>query len=259
MSSRLSETHRALEQVVEYRRSSNDFINRVGENEPNSITEYLDDEESSALRPHNSIMAKDLRGTMPILTRSISTKIQELQTEKAYQAHAFQTPRKFSRHQPLRCPDGCPCRCHQKSVIRSPRNLSSFLGDVFLACSSLPWCFSSLVQCNEQSCKRSQTVKADMRYFFPAWFMSNTVKITMKFTLSAIPLNVSIETRNTIPYDSPIFIAVQEGQVDEIRSLLYSGKASLNDIDPYGLGLLYVSSINRGQMVIMFKLTVSWI
>jgi hypothetical protein len=75
--------------------------------------------------------------------------------------------------------------------------------------------------------------------------MSTTVKFNMSFILSIISLHVSVKTPNTIPYDSPILIAVQEGQVKGIRSLLCSGRASLNDIDPYGFGLLDVSSIHQ--------------
>lgn len=49
---------------------------------------------------------------------------------------------------------------------------------------------------------------------------------------------VSVE----LPYESAIFSLVQCGDVDGTRALLTSGKTSLNAIDPYGLGLLYVSS-----------------
>jgi hypothetical protein len=39
---------------------------------------------------------------------------------------------------------------------------------------------------------------------------------------------------------SPILVCVQEGDIVGAKELLYSGKSSLNDVDPYGLGLLYV-------------------
>lgn len=43
------------------------------------------------------------------------------------------------------------------------------------------------------------------------------------------------------PYDSKIFAVIQDGDVPAAISLLGSGKASIHDVDPYGLGLLYVS------------------
>lgn len=42
------------------------------------------------------------------------------------------------------------------------------------------------------------------------------------------------------PYDAPIFICVQSGDVNGTRELLSSGSASIDSIDPFGLGLLYV-------------------
>ncbi|KZN90140.1 DNA-binding protein RFXANK [Penicillium chrysogenum] len=44
------------------------------------------------------------------------------------------------------------------------------------------------------------------------------------------------------PYDSEIFAVIQDGDVPAAISLLGSGKASIHDVDPYGLGLLYYAS-----------------
>lgn len=45
-----------------------------------------------------------------------------------------------------------------------------------------------------------------------------------------------------LPYESSIFSLVQSGDIDGTRALLTSGKAPIDAIDPYGLGLLYVST-----------------
>jgi hypothetical protein len=47
-----------------------------------------------------------------------------------------------------------------------------------------------------------------------------------------------------LPYDSPIFVCVQNGDIDYMRTLLTSGVTSIDAVDPYGLGLLYVSSLD---------------
>lgn len=44
------------------------------------------------------------------------------------------------------------------------------------------------------------------------------------------------------PYDSPIFICVQSGNIAGMRELWRLGLASIDAVDPYGLGLLYVRS-----------------
>lgn len=148
-----------------------------------------------------------------------------------------------TRTAPLRCLDECSCRCHYRSIIRSPRYLSDYLGDFFLGCSNLPWHFSGYLQCNEQTCRRSRSAAAELRYFLPPWFDCTIASFSVSFSLRALPLNVCLQTRHTIPYDSPILICAQEGDIKGMRKLLRSGVASLNDVDPYGLGLLYVSKL----------------
>lgn len=145
-----------------------------------------------------------------------------------------------SKATPLTCLAECPCRCHYRSVIRSPRHLSNYLGDLFLGCSNLPWCFAGFARCNEQTCRRSRSSAAELKYFLPPWYSYAVANFGIRFTFRMFPLSVCLQTRQTIPYDSPILVSVQEGDIEGMRRILRSGTASLNDVDPYGLGLLYV-------------------
>jgi hypothetical protein len=154
-----------------------------------------------------------------------------------------------SRAASLGCLDECLCRCHYRSVIRSPRYLSDCLGDFFLGCSNLPWCFFGFVQCNEQTCRRSRSSAAELRYFLSSWFSYAVANVSVSFTLRMFPLKICLQTRNTVPYDSPILVCVQEGNVDGMRKILQSRTASLNDVDPYGLGLLYVRNSKSGATI----------
>lgn len=142
---------------------------------------------------------------------------------------------------PLMCHDECECRCHYKAIVRSPKYLSQYLGNLIVGCSSLPWCFSGFVECNEQSCRRSRFSSTDIKYFMPVWLSNNIATWSININFRPIPVNVSLNSRHMIPYDSPILVCTQEGDIDGMRRLLKSGEASLNDIDPYGLGLIYVS------------------
>ncbi|KAF2760484.1 ankyrin [Pseudovirgaria hyperparasitica] len=45
-----------------------------------------------------------------------------------------------------------------------------------------------------------------------------------------------------MPYESPIFIHVQEGNIAESMKLITSGLVSIHSVDPYGLGLLYYAA-----------------
>lgn len=55
-------------------------------------------------------------------------------------------------------------------------------------------------------------------------------------------------------YDSPVFIVVQEGQIDQLRVILQSQPALLDAVDPYGLSLLYVGMFLRSWDVQLIEL-----
>lgn len=152
-----------------------------------------------------------------------------------------------SPHMPLQCFEGCSCRCHRRAVIRSPRSMSGLVGDVFIGYSNLPWSLSGLVACTEQTCRRSQRIKADMAHFSPPWVGQVIGSLTVSVRLRWLPLNIHVRSRQVIPYDSPITMCVQQGDLDGARKLLLSGEASVNDVDPYGLGLLYVSGMKHSH------------
>ncbi|EFE37786.1 hypothetical protein TRV_07559 [Trichophyton verrucosum HKI 0517] len=44
------------------------------------------------------------------------------------------------------------------------------------------------------------------------------------------------------PYDSPIFMALQNGNTLEVLNLLGTRQASVHDVDPYGLGILFYAA-----------------
>lgn len=142
----------------------------------------------------------------------------------------------------LRCLLGCGCRCHSRSVLRSPYNVSVIMGHLFVAYANLPWSFSALRECDEQTCRRSAKTRADVNYFWPAWSTSATATFTFNFRVPWTPVWVTVQTHSTIPYDSPILVCVQAGNISGVRQLLSSGRASLNDVDPYGLGLMYYAT-----------------
>lgn len=53
------------------------------------------------------------------------------------------------------------------------------------------------------------------------------------------------QTAITIPYESPIFRHIQEGDIRRSMELIDSGLVSVHSVDPYGLGVLYVSYYHR--------------
>jgi hypothetical protein len=141
----------------------------------------------------------------------------------------------------LSCLEDCRCRCHLWSVIRSPRLLSNYLGNVVLGFSNLPWAASQLSKCDEQTCRRTASLGTEIKYFLPSWFSYAVANFKVDLATRFFPLNIQVRSLNTVPYDSPILVCTQEGDLEGIMRLLQSSAASLYDVDPYGLGLLYVS------------------
>ena len=149
----------------------------------------------------------------------------------------------LSKGSALSCLDDCPCRCHGRKRLRSPRALSNYVGDATMYLSNLPWCFSSVLECDEQTCRRSAAIDAVMRYSLPKWFSFMVAAFNVNITLKRLPIQFGIESPRTIPYCSPIFKCIEHGDLGGMQTLMVTHKTSVCDIDPYDLGLLYVSKL----------------
>lgn len=250
MSNRVAGAQRMVEQVIEYKRRSGELTSTrsLADRLP-PLQEEIDHpatprayhvDEGPRRSESGNVTAESHFESVCEPTVCGRVNIASLRSETQQVRSPLRASFKVSHSNPLRCLKNCSCRCHYRSIIRSPRHFSNYLGDFFFRIANVPWCFSPLVQCNEQSCRRSIGSSAELRYFLPSWFSASIASFNVNFILRMLPLNVCLQTRHTIPYDSPILVCVQEGDTDGIRSLLRSGRASLNDLDPYGLGLLYV-------------------
>ena len=142
----------------------------------------------------------------------------------------------------LSCLGNCACRCHSRKRYRSPRALSAYVGDTSMNVSNLPWCLSNVVECDEQTCRRSESANAVVRYTLPKWFTSAVATFNVSLMLSKLPVQFSVESPRTIPYCSPVFKCVERGDLGEVQALMVTRKSSICDADPYGLGLLYYAT-----------------
>ena len=147
-----------------------------------------------------------------------------------------------SRGLVLSCLDDCPCRCHRRKRLRSPHALSNYIGDATMYLSNLPWCFSSITECDEQTCRRSAAIEAVVRYTLPKWFSFIVATFNANIMLKGLPIQLGIESPRIVPYCSPIFKFIEHGDLGGLQNLMITHKTSVCDVDPYGLGLLYVSN-----------------
>ena len=71
----------------------------------------------------------------------------------------------------------------------------------------------------------------------------NAIRFTLIFRTHRRSIPVSVQTHNTIPYDTPIHHAIQNGQIEQAKAFSCSDSASSNEVDPFGLELLYAGSV----------------
>ncbi|ELR03483.1 hypothetical protein VC83_00155 [Pseudogymnoascus destructans] len=83
--------------------------------------------------------------------------------------------------------------------------------------------------------RQDQLINTDTHTGLESSYNSYSISLEATFNKSTHP-------QYTVQYDSPILIYVQSGDINATRALLQAGMASIYDVDPYNLGLLYYAS-----------------
>lgn len=81
--------------------------------------------------------------------------------------------------------------------------------------------------------RQDQLINTDIHTGLESSYNSYSISLETAFNKNTHP-------QHTVPYDSPILICVQSGDINATRALFQAGMASVYDVDPYNLGLLYV-------------------
>lgn len=180
MSNRVAGAQRMMEQVVEYKRRSGELTSTrsltdrlppqvQGQEEIEHLATpraYHVDEGLRRSESGNVTAESRFEGVCePFVCGRVN--IASLRSETKQVRGPLRASLKVSHSNPLRCLKNYSYRYHYQSVIRSPRYFSNYLGD-FFRISNVPWCFSPLVQCNEQSFRRSEGSSTELRYFLPS-------------------------------------------------------------------------------------------
>lgn len=123
----------------------------------------------------------------------------------------------------------CHCRCHQRSTTRSPKAFDRFAGVLFTGYSGIA-CLA--LQCNVSSCRNScpMTRKgvAAVKYFFPSWFLSWAVSLSIRFTEWGFDYNFRL--MHCVCYSSPIFLSAYRGDAASMKMLLKAKMGSPFDV-----------------------------
>ena len=153
--------------------------------------------------------------------------------------HASHPPTRLRRHRPLKCSPNCQCRCHYPSVTRLvPECLASYVGQLTISKRLLHPTFSPWSLCNVQTCRGDFRQAATVQWVLPFSILQGYLE-----SRNDCCIHFSIGAPRVIPWDSPITIAVCEGDLQSVRDLFATGKASIWDYNMSGLPLLVVSGL----------------
>jgi hypothetical protein len=149
---------------------------------------------------------------------------------------------RFTLVRASRCEGRCDCCCHSRKWIRTPMLLKSLLGILFVGYSGLP---VPRNKCDKPNCHSPTGSSLKITYCFPLWFMSRAIYILLAQSRSGEP-SFGITIRRRIEYSSEesIMKMAQSGNLEGIKILLQSRKASPNDVTRQsGQTALHVSEI----------------
>lgn len=137
-----------------------------------------------------------------------------------------------------KCSSACSCVCHRPRRIATPAYLNALLGDFHLRYTSAD---RSGVFCNEKKCRRQRDYVARVVYKPPDWLASRILSMSLTYGNC---LQMMLRIPRIVSDDAPILQYAAAGDLESIKSLLSSGKASPADIGhSYGLSALHVWSI----------------
>lgn len=138
---------------------------------------------------------------------------------------------------PNSCELACPCSCHLLQSLSSPSFLNKLLGGIFVGYKGLP---SLAKKCTDSKCRRDSIPKVYFTYFFPQWWIIDRMIILIaQWTFSRGP-ELFLRFPRRVGMNSAVFNLAEAGNIEGLKLLFNSGKASPNDVDPNNLGVLYV-------------------
>ena len=150
-----------------------------------------------------------------------------------------QPPTKLRTRRPLECPSNCPCRCHYPSISQLiPGWLAPYTGQVSISKRLLHPTFSSrLSLCNVQTCRGDLRRSMSLRWNSPLGLLHGS----LQYIARDRQINFSLGAPRTVSWDSPIVNAVCYGDLQGVRELFATGKASIWDYNMNSTPVFLVS------------------
>ncbi len=139
------------------------------------------------------------------------------------------------------CEQECSCACHNKSSLRSPKNLDAIFGSLWIGYSAQPWRTRT---CDSADCGGRST-SINYTYAFPQWLLNRMVSLRIAYNQSRGPelclRVVRVRSGRARVFQAAMMDRSYEGPaIHHLEHLLKHGEASVVDVDEYGSSALQV-------------------
>ena len=136
------------------------------------------------------------------------------------------------------CGDWCSCSCHARQQLRTPHFMDQVIGSLLIGYSGIS---VTKANCNEFACKQRSYPSVHFTYFFPYWFLSRIITLSVRATASQGP-ELCLKVPRVRGRTEAVFRAAVSGDVEHMKSLLIKGFASPLDVSSSsGLSALHAS------------------
>lgn len=136
--------------------------------------------------PHRSGQLEVISSELPVLATS-TMLMPQFSGEKFNSCRSnSDDPSRFDCHASIQASIGkgtcywsCPCQCHPRKNMESPRWLTDLLGNLFYSYTGIP--LIQLRPCNYTGCQQRKTVSCQLTYYFPQRMINRMFTFTACF------------------------------------------------------------------------------
>jgi len=130
----------------------------------------------------------------------------------------------------LRCLEDCTCRCHTTSSRELiPKTVSTYIGQIHASKRLMDDLHIAPLECNVQTCRRDRKISAKVTWYPPSWMPY----LSWQIPLGRLSIYFSIRTPRLVSLAAPIWDAIWNESVDELKALLLAGEASVHDVNEF--------------------------
>ena len=147
------------------------------------------------------------------------------------------------------CPKSCRCKCHKRRTFQLPSSLRHWLGSLHVSVVN-PWYMQP--RCSAPSCRRRADLRVNVQYVFPSWPAATAISAYYERTTWG---SVERLIRLVQIVDTNAFYFAGKGDLQSLRDLYFTGRASVHDVSPIsGYTALSLAILNLEFDVVRFLL-----